>query len=97
MMNKVTPFSNGTEFMGWQDHNCMQCSQYESVSRVRSNAKCKLAFDIDFASITDGTIPISTANWIGYNNVLNWDCNMRNIPFGVAKFDSNVFNQLKLF
>ncbi len=67
-MTKIHPFSNGTEYMFWHDRNCAQCSQYESTSRVRGNAKCKLAFDIDIATIGDGTISLSTANWIGYKD-----------------------------
>ncbi len=97
-MDRITPFSNGTEFMGWQDNNCMQCSQYESTSRIRGNAKCKLAFDIDYATVGDGTIPLSTAKWIGYSNdELKWNCNMKNIIFSSVKFNSEVFKQLKLF
>ena len=94
----ITPFSNGTEFMMWHDRNCSRCSKYEHISTIRNKARCKFAFDIDFATAYDGKIPLNTAKWIGYKDgELNYDCNMKNIPFGVAKFDRNKMFELKLF
>jgi len=97
-MKTITPFSNGTEYMIWQDRNCMSCKQYEHESSERSKAKCKFAYDIDFATVTDGKIPLNTAKWIGYNDMgLNPKCNMWNIPFGPVKLNREAINQLRLF
>lgn len=72
MSKRVRPFSNGTEFMSWQSANYDKCSRYSNVSSKRSNAKCKLAFDLDFACVDDGTISTETALKIGctaYNGI----------------------------
>jgi hypothetical protein len=60
----VVPFSNGTEFMSWQFANCEQCINYESVSTNEESAKCKLAFHLDFGTIS-GDIPLWVAKGIG--------------------------------
>ena len=73
--NKM-PFSNGTQFMDWKHQNCDQCEQYESISNERSKAKCKYAFDLDFAQ-DSGEIPISTINYFGYAKYYN----LANCPF----------------
>ena len=62
--NKM-PFTNGNEFLSWKAQNCDICEQYESESTKRSQAKCKYAFDLDFAQ-NSGEIPISTINYFGY-------------------------------
>ena len=95
----MSPFSNGTEFMHWQDNNCLQCSNYESKSTERSKAKCKYAFDIDFASITDGKIPLDSAEWIGLDKFgLKAKCNLFDTKFiKPIKLDLTVFKQKTLF
>jgi len=76
-MQKFTPFSNGTEYMSWQSHNCDQCIKYESESKTPDTAGCKLAFYIDLACVSDGTIPIDIANQIGItNNNISSKCNL---------------------
>jgi len=99
MKKKVHPFSNGSEFMFWHEHNCDICNKYESGSTERSKAGCPLAFDIDFSMASDGSIPLSTAKWIGWNGKeLNPKCNMLNIKWiKNVKFDRSVINQLRLF
>ena len=66
-MRRVQPFGRLTEFMQWHENNCAKCLKYENESTERSRAKCKMAFDLDFATVSDGTIPIRTANRIGYH------------------------------
>lgn len=65
MSKRITPFSNLTDFMSWQSNNCDKCCRYSNVSSKRQNARCTLAFDLDFACIDDGTISLGTAEKIG--------------------------------
>lgn len=96
---KIHPFSNGTEFMHWHDNNCSQCCRYSNVSTKRSNAKCKLAFDLDFAYVDDGTITIKTAQEIGLdeNGCLKTTCNYFNKPIIRKKYPKKNKGQTNLF
>lgn len=49
---RYTLFSNGTEFMLWQDRNCARC-----IKAVGGDAKyrCAIQEHIEYASVTDGT------------------------------------------
>lgn len=96
-MKKITPFSTGTDYMIWHNMNCSDCINYENESSIRSKAKCKHAYDIDFACIDDGTIPIKTAEWIGIKNGRLNNCRFKNIEFKPVKLDMNVFLQKSLF
>ena len=60
----VTPFSNGSEYDYWHDHNCSECIMYESESKTEDDAKCKLAFHLDYGTIS-GEIPLWVAKEIG--------------------------------
>lgn len=82
----VTPFSNGSEYSSWQDINCEQCVHYENESTEEEKAGCILAFNLDFASIADGTIPLWAAKEIGctYNPleqeiVLEYQCRHKEV------------------
>jgi hypothetical protein len=96
-MKKIQPFSNGTEFMQWQDQNCNDCKCYENNSTERSKAKCKAAFDIDSASASDGYIPLSSAEFIGMQGSRISECKMKNIIFTTVKFDREKMKQTNLF
>ena len=94
---KVIPFSNGTEFMVWHANNCEQCANYESESEDRTKAKCKLAWDIDFSTIT-GVVPLKTAKKIGYaNGSLYNTCLWKNIQLTPVEINRENINQLNLF
>lgn len=100
---KVIPFSNATEFEIWQTNNCDRCCRYSNVSTKRNNAKCKLAFDIDLASVTDGRIRLKTAKEIGiqihngYCVTLNNRCSYFNKPIIRKKYSKTKYtNQLEL-
>jgi len=96
-MKRITPFSNGTDYMIWNNMNCSECNMYESESTERKNAKCKKAFDIDLALVTDGKIPLKTAELIGYKNGQLQNCNFKNIEFKKVIINTEVFNELTLF
>ena len=63
---QIIPFSNATEFETWQHENCHNCLDYESDSKTEQEAKCKLAFHLDFGCIS-GTIPLWVGKEIGIN------------------------------
>lgn len=98
MSEKIQPFSNLREFIYWKDKNCDECCRYSNVSSKRNNAKCKLAFDLDLASVTDGEISLNTANKIGYDGTyLNRKCNDFNKPIIRKKYPRKNKNQTELF
>lgn len=72
----IIPFSNGSEFENWQHNNCHNCIKYEDESNNEESAKCKLAFHLDFGTIS-GTIPLWVAKDIGCDyNPLYQTCNL---------------------
>lgn len=98
MSKRIRPFSNGTEFEIWTSQNCDKCCRYSNVSSKRSNAKCKLAFDLDFACVDDGTITIKTAEKIGLKDgYLKDKCNDFNKPIIRKKYVRKDKNQKELF
>lgn len=62
---KVTPFTNGTDFLVWQERNCYKCHKYESKSTRASRAGCFHAYYLDLGSASGGDIPLSIAKEIG--------------------------------
>lgn len=96
--DRITPFSNLTEFISWQNNNCNQCCRYSNVSVKRQNAKCKLAFDLDYACIDDGTISLETAEKIGMCcGQLSIRCNDFDKPIIRKKYVKKDKNQKELF
>ena len=61
---QVHVFSNSCEFDSWQTANCHDCVKYENESSDESEAKCKLAYHLDFGAIL-GTIPLWVCKEIG--------------------------------
>lgn len=70
---QIVPFSNGSEFMMWQADNCDKCIHYECESQKPEDAKCKLAFYLDFGTIS-GEMPLVIAEAIGYKDKHLTDC-----------------------
>ena len=52
-------FSNATEAMIWQEHNCFRCWKYKDEGTERDKMRCKKGFDIDLGYIT-GELPERT-------------------------------------
>lgn len=106
MSKKVQPFSNLTDFIKWKDKNCDQCCRYENRSTKSNNARCRLAFYLDLASVTDGLISTTTALRIGtkeYNGIdstctLKYKCNDFNKPLKTYPKKKKIHkDQIKLF
>lgn len=64
-VKEITPFSNLIEFESWKHNNCYLCASYEDKSACEKNATCVLAFNIDLASVSTGTIKPIVAYKIG--------------------------------
>lgn len=107
MSEKIQPFSNLTEFISWKDRNCDKCCRYENTSTNIKNARCRLSFHLDLASVSDGTISTRTALKIGtieYNGIdgsciLKARCNNFNKPLPARSKPKKKedINQQKLF
>lgn len=61
---QVKPFSNASEAICWQAHNCLKCELYENESKTEQEAGCIPAFYIDLGFIT-GEMPEKYAEQIG--------------------------------
>lgn len=95
---RITAFSNLTDFCSWQSNNCDKCCRYSNASTKRNNAKCKLAFDLDFACVDDGTISIQAAEKIGMCcGELSIRCNDFNKPIIRKKYPKKIKGQKELF
>lgn len=105
MSKKVQPFSNLTDFIKWKYKNCDKCCRYENKSTKANNARCRLAFYLDLASVTDGMISVTTALKIGtteFNGIhstctLKYSCNNFNKPIIRKKYNKEIKGQIKLF
>ncbi len=70
-MNKARPFPNGSAFNFWKSENCDKCSKYECESTSEAAAGCKMAFNLDLSSISDGEITKDVAEKIGFSEWRN--------------------------
>lgn len=55
---KYPLFSNGREFMMWQERNCERCVKavfYNEKKDIYPKYRCKIQEHIEFASVCDGT------------------------------------------
>jgi len=65
MEKTLRPFSTGTEFMIWSVNNCEQCKKANMKATDREDT-CPMEYDMSIASISDGLIPLESAEKIGY-------------------------------
>lgn len=73
-MSKIQPFANYTDFMCFQEQNCLNCTKYENESCDVDKAGCKLAFCLDRASVLDGLIDEELANEYGIKDFYQDKC-----------------------
>jgi hypothetical protein len=67
---RVRPFSNGTQFMDWENANCSRCKKYSEDA-----SSCDLVTALTFAYFDDGTISAEHAQRIGYDSgAYSWMC-----------------------
>jgi hypothetical protein len=63
-MKKKRPFSNGSEFMYWQEHNCCQCKRYTNPMSSEKKDCCPHEYELAIGLVGDGEIPIRNYNII---------------------------------
>lgn len=100
-MSKVRPFSNGTEFMYWDDYNCSDCIHCNDRTKHinETKTKCLLELSIALASVSDGEVPLFHALLAGWDGERMGKCPRK--PLVYAEFNTQYMremkNQLKLF
>jgi len=52
----MQPFSNGTEFMMFNEHYCCRCRKYDPDADMQSSQGCEIEKALALASVTDGEI-----------------------------------------
>ena len=62
MTTGVRPFSNGTEFMIWQEHNCCRCTKMAPGDASLDEITCPIERAIVEAACGDGTVPQGIAD-----------------------------------
>ncbi len=79
MSEKVSPFSNGSQYMDWQGCNCERCVKSVSVWDVGGDATptCEIELALMEAEISDGEVTQEIAQRMGYEGVAAryvWPC-----------------------
>jgi len=67
MSDRITPFSNGTEFMVWRDYNCDRCAKDcpHDGNGNYGEPLCDIEVAIAYASVDDGQIDKTIADRAG--------------------------------
>ncbi len=80
-LDRVRPFSSGTQWIDWQDRNCCECKRIPEdewrSERGVAWGLCELYDALCEASINDGTISYLQAEAIGaikFKGYFIWDC-----------------------
>ena len=56
MSEELRPFSNGSEFMAWNEHNCCRCTKGPKADHQGPNEECLIENTFALASICAGRI-----------------------------------------
>lgn len=79
MTENVRPFSNGTQFMGWQASNCERCVKSVQVWDDTGHAwpTCEIEGALLEAMMFTGEVSEAIGERMGYTDPLrcNWPCN----------------------
>lgn len=75
-MNKIRPFSCGSQFIDWQVRNCKNCKKFIETPASADEIQCEIDLALFMSSWDDGTISQEIADRMGYNNKedYSWDC-----------------------
>lgn len=73
--DRVTPFSNGSQFMDWEANNCLRCTKRwdEGIHTFY----CDLDAELTIAAVDDGTLRAETARRLGFDSgssAYSWMC-----------------------
>jgi len=53
----IRPFSNGTQYIDWQNHNCCRCARYDyDAENQKVLCDCEIEYALALACVMDGTV-----------------------------------------
>lgn len=91
-MEGVIPFSNGTQYLDWQESNCRSCRK-AAASDVSQwdDMPCEIERELSLACALDGRIPLTIWNRMGHDNGRYvWPCMEHDPPFKNVRPDGEV-------
>ena len=78
-MSPVRPFSCGSQYMDWQEHNCFQCKKLGEGAEPQ----CEISVELVTGCFGDGTVPDEIGKRMGYTQgppfYYIWDCPEREL------------------
>ena len=80
------PFSNGTQFLDWEDRNCCRCALYHDGPI--DEAPCELDRALGDAQMDDGTVSREVADGLGFldnRDRYTWPCKKRITTPGLCR------------
>ena len=74
--DRVRPFSQGTQYLDWQEGNCCRCAKYNTEGGEVVHPVCELDEALMVAMFDDGTISREIADRLGVprNTWSDWAC-----------------------
>ena len=76
MSDRYSPFSNGSEWMDWQDNNCCRCAKIDWSDPENPKGDCEITNALADAQWGDGTVSPEIGRRLGCdrNPACAWDC-----------------------
>lgn len=88
MRDRITLFSNGTQYCDWDARNCSRCSRVKYNAQHEPSSKCPMWNAIADAMCEDGDFTPEMAKRLGYREgAYTWDCPERNADEDAAEWD----------
>lgn len=80
---RIVPFSNGTEYMDWQDRNCWRCTKAWTEEMGGDPGPCDIDNALGVEGQVTGDIPLAIAHRAGWDGMfLAADCPERELVIG---------------
>jgi hypothetical protein len=82
--DRVYVFSNGCQYVDWQEANCCSCRKASAPDMTVDEMPCKIELALSRASIGDGKVPLPIADRMGATankGRYNWPCAEHDPPF----------------
>lgn len=73
--DRIRPFDNGTQYLGWEDRNCARCRK--GLGEPGEDFKCDLQAALAIACVGDGKVSKTCWKRIGgeaHPMAYTWDC-----------------------
>jgi len=66
--DQISPFSNGTEYLDWEQANCVTCR------KCFAEPMCQIMEAIATAALTTGSVSTEMGTRMGWRDGTNWAC-----------------------